>query len=295
MLSFLYEIFNENYLPHGHCFLGDNLLIWIHIISDFIIALSYFSIPIFLVTFIKKRNNFIFHKIIILFAIFILACGSTHLFEIWNIWHGDYYISGILKIITAIASLSSAFILFKNYPTLVKLPNLREFVEINDRLSKEIEARKLAQNEVINLNVQLEKRIEVALEKKKMLVNHFSTLIESMPQLVWTTSADGNPDYVNKRWVDYTGITVEQMQGDNWANILHEEDRIKSINLWKQSILSGDSFDVEYRIKGIDGLYKWFLTRGFPLRDNLGQICKWVGTCTYIQDQKVSPEKLGDF
>src|SRR6266849_6443597 len=99
-MSFLASLLTSpEFMPHGFCYLWDRNLIWLHLISDVVIALAYFSIPITLVYFVSKRRDLPFHWMFLMFGLFILGCGTTHGMEIWTIWHGTYRLAGIIKLI----------------------------------------------------------------------------------------------------------------------------------------------------------------------------------------------------
>src|SRR6266702_578418 len=99
-MEFFKTLFSsDNFMPHGHCYLWQVGVLWLHITSDALIALSYFSIPLTLVYFIRKRRDIPFNWMFLCFAIFIIACGMTHLMEIWVIWHPTYWLSGTVKAI----------------------------------------------------------------------------------------------------------------------------------------------------------------------------------------------------
>jgi hypothetical protein len=89
-------------------------LIWLHVISDVLVALAYFTIPITLLWFIRKRRDLPFGWLVSLFGVFIVACGATHLLEVWNPWHTQYWLAGAIKVITALASVSTAIILARS-------------------------------------------------------------------------------------------------------------------------------------------------------------------------------------
>src|SRR5262245_927436 len=120
----------------------------------------------------------------------------------------------------------------------------------------------------------------------------FRMLAESLPQLVWTCRGDGECDYVSPQWVNYTGVPETEQFGYGWLNQLHPEDREQAIADWKRAVKAKDVFDVEYRIRGADGVYRWFKTRALPLHRADGKIVKWFGTSTDIEDQKAIEASL---
>src|SRR5919202_6361132 len=114
---------SEAFIPHGHCYLWKTALVWLHIIADASIAIAYYSIPITLIYFVRKRKDLPFNWIFFLFGGFIVACGTTHLMEIWTLWHPTYWLSGFLKAITAVVSLYTALALVLLVPKALALPS----------------------------------------------------------------------------------------------------------------------------------------------------------------------------
>lgn len=134
-LQRLFDADNE-YMPHGHCYLWYPEILWLHVISDTLIALAYFSIPIALCYFSFKRSDIPFRRIFGLFAAFIILCGLTHSFGIWTIWNPDYGPQGLLKAMTAIVSVITAIALWRMMPLALKLPSPRDLQRANEELQK---------------------------------------------------------------------------------------------------------------------------------------------------------------
>ncbi|MFH0953735.1 MAG: PAS domain-containing protein [Verrucomicrobiota bacterium] len=120
----------------------------------------------------------------------------------------------------------------------------------------------------------------------------FRQLAESLPQLVWTCRGDGPCDYLSPQWVEYTGIPEAEQLGFGWLNQLHPDDRERTIAAWNVAVESNKPFDVEFRIRRKDGIYRWFKTRAVAVRDGEGRIVKWFGTNTDIDDQRRAAEEL---
>jgi PAS domain S-box-containing protein len=117
--------------------------------------------------------------------------------------------------------------------------------------------------------------------------HRYRFLADTMPQIVWTARPDGNLDYYNKRWFDYTGLTIEQTKDWGWKLVLHPDDLQNCVERWTASFTTACDYEVEYRFKrASDGAYRWHIGRAFPLRNQDGEIIQWVGTCTDIDDQK---------
>jgi PAS domain S-box-containing protein len=111
-------------------------------------------------------------------------------------------------------------------------------------------------------------------------------LADAMPQIVYTCRPDGIVDYGNQRWFQEVGIPVEQSVGDKWMEALHPDDRERVRQQLKRQIRTGEPFETEYRLCRKDGEYRWYLSRGIPIRDGQGRILKWIGTATDIHDRK---------
>lgn len=119
----------------------------------------------------------------------------------------------------------------------------------------------------------------------------FRFLAETIPQLVWTTDAEGWHDYFNQRWYDYTGMNLEETQGWGWSHLLHPDDRERTIEVWNNCLKTGTSYEIEYRFKDKNGYYRWFIGAALPLKDENGEIIRWFGTCTDIHYQKIMESK----
>jgi len=132
----------SDFMPHGYCYLWNPGLVWLHVISDALIALAYFTIPVVLILLIRKRRDLPFSWMFVLFGVFIVACGTTHVMEVWNLWHADYWFSGVIKATTAAASVGTAISLVRLMPEAVLLPRTSEWIKANARLENEIRDRR---------------------------------------------------------------------------------------------------------------------------------------------------------
>lgn len=142
----------SRFMPHGHCYLWRPQILWLHVFSDSLIALSYFTIPIALVYFVRQRADLRYHWIFLLFAAFIFSCGATHVFGIWTIWNPDYGAEGMLKLMTGIVSASTAVALWFLIPRALAIPSRTE-------LEHEVERRTEAERKVLEINAELEDRV----------------------------------------------------------------------------------------------------------------------------------------
>ncbi|MEA5448774.1 PAS domain S-box protein [Leptolyngbya sp. CCNP1308] len=137
----------------------------------------------------------------------------------------------------------------------------------------------------INSDVTEQKEVEAALRKSEL---HFRTLANSMPQMFWTALADGQLEYCNQRWYDYTGLTAAQSFAEGWLTVLHPDDRDRCQTAWAEALHQGLPLSLEARPRRADGQYRWHLVRAFPLRGEGGEVLRWFGSSTDIHDQKTA-------
>ncbi|MEY2525509.1 MAG: hypothetical protein QOE73_280, partial [Verrucomicrobiota bacterium] len=110
--------------------------------------------------------------------------------------------------------------------------------------------------------------------------------IDTIPVLAWCSRPDGSNEFLNQRWLDYTGLTIEEAQGWGWKVAILPDDLPQLLDVWQGLLASGKSGELEARLRRADGVYRWFLFRVEPLRDAQGTIVKWYGTNTDIDDRK---------
>ncbi|MCC2670636.1 MAG: tmoS, partial [Armatimonadetes bacterium] len=214
--------------------------------------------------------------------------------------------------------------LFKPLDAEILKAKVASFVELARKtraLEREVRQREHAEEAVRALNLELERRVNqrtVALrtanrelrseisERKRAedareslllaLVGseeQYRALADAMPQLVWTAVPDGSFDYVNQRWVEYTGLSQDDSEGDGWQAALHPDDLRPTVERWKQSVRTGQVFEIGCRFRrSRDAMHRWHLSRALPQRDADGRICRWLGTCTDIDDQKRIEDSL---
>ncbi len=136
----------------------------------------------------------------------------------------------------------------------------------------------------VTLDVTERKLAEQALRESE---ERFRQLANSMPQIVWTSRPDGYLDYYNERWYEFTGFDRSLGGDQSWAPLLHPDDRQLCYDLWYSSVGSGKPYQIEYRFwDRREKRWRWFMGRALPVRDEAGQIVKWFGTCTDIDEQK---------
>jgi two-component system cell cycle sensor histidine kinase/response regulator CckA len=159
MMEFLKDLFTSDFMGHGYCYLWKPEIVWLHVVSDVLITLAYYSIPVTLVYFVCKRRDLPFNWMFLMFGAFILGCGTTHVMEVWTIWHGTYRLTGIIKLITAGLSVGTAIALVPLIPQALALPSPARLEAANRELEQEACNRQRAEEEIKKINEGLERRV----------------------------------------------------------------------------------------------------------------------------------------
>lgn len=314
MLAFLKNLLIEGgFIPHGHCYLWKPGLVWLHVLSDSLIALAYYSIPFMLVSFVRARRDIPFDWIFLMFSAFIVACGTTHLLEVWTLWHPTYWLSGGVKIFTALISLVTALRLIELMPKALALPSPAQMEAANLALRNEINERQQVEEllrstlgsleikvqertaELTKINESLEAEIaersqaELGLRRSEQ---RYRSLVTATAQVVWTANDQGEVVDDLPAWQVLTGQTQEQLKGWGWLEAIHPDDRERTRELWTAALETKSLYETDLRVRLTDGSYRDFLDRAVPVLEADDRIREWVGTRTDITDRKQAFEEL---
>lgn len=247
----------EFFIPHGHCYLWKPELVGLHIISDALTALAYYSMPLVLTYFVVKRRDIPFNWIFLLFGAFIVSCGTTHMIEIWTLWHPDYWLSGLVKAFTALISLHTANQLVPLLPLALATPSAAQF----EAVKTEIQERQRAETEL------LREKTHLALAQKVARTGSWEFDFAT-EQLAWS-------DEIFRIY----GLLPEQPipTFSEHRQTIHPEDRTVWDTTMNQ-LIQGQPCQLEYRIVRPDGSIRHILSQGEPIYKADGQVEKLLGT-----------------
>ncbi len=271
MLETVLALLQQNdFMPHGQCFLWQKDILWLHVISDGIITLSYYSIPFVLIYFVYKRQDIQYRRIFILFGLFIFLCGTTHLLGLLTVWHPIYWFSGYIKAITAFVSLLTAISIWPLLPKALVIPSPTQLLASNKKLERLIADHKKIESQL----------------------NKLSLAIEYSSGMILITNAKGVIEYCNPFFYQFTGYTEAEVIGKK-PNILKSDLTDPKIykDLWTK-IKSGKPWHGEFldRKKNED-LY-WCLQTISPIKDEHGIITNFVSIAHDISDRKHADETI---
>jgi signal transduction histidine kinase len=181
MLEFLTHLLAiDSFMPHGMCFQWDPAVLWLHVVSDSLIAAAYYAIPVLLFYFSRRRRDISFNWIFVAFGGFILACGTTHLLAAVTVWHPIYRLDGMVKAVTALSSAATFLMLIPLMPTLISLPSPSQLRLVNATLALEIEERRAAEAEVRRINEELEQRVASRTADHKQAADSLQQALEDL-------------------------------------------------------------------------------------------------------------------
>lgn len=172
---------------------------------------------------------------------------------------------------------------------------VRVFAELHrknqqlERLNSELEQRVVERTQELELKAVALEQLNTDLEQKNQ---ELDAIVQTAPDIIFSRRSDGQRDYVSSRFYDYTGAPAGTAVGLGWLEYLHADDRERSLNHWLRCVQSGEMYESEYRVRGADGLYRWFRARAVPLRNPQGEILKWYGSCSDIHDSKLLEQSI---
>ena len=278
MVEFWQRFFGSDpFIPHGHCYLWKPDLVTLHIASDSLIALAYYSIPIAIVYFVHKRRDLPYPWIFLLFGVFIVSCGTTHLMEIWTLWHPIYWIAGWLKAFTAFVSVLTVALLVPLIPKMLALASPVQLEAANRKLEAEISDRR---------------RVEENLRKSQQMLQ---LVMNNIPQYIFWK--DRNSVYLgcNVAFAGMAGLkTPEESVGKTDYELPWAKEQTEFFRSCDARVMDTDT--PEYHIIEsallADGKQARFETNKVPLHDSEGNVVGILGTIEDITERLRSQEEL---
>lgn len=268
MLEWLQEwMLPDRYMPHGYCYLWESGLVSLHVLSDAFIALAYYSIPITLIYFVRKRSDLPFHQIFLMFGTFIIACGTTHLMAVLTLWFSAYWVAGALKALTAVVSVFTAIELVSVVPLALALPSPTQLAIAKQELEAEIAERT---------------KVEDALRQSEA---RYRAIVEDQTEFICRFRADSTIVFVNNAYCRFFNVRKEEVIGNSYEPTVYESDRTR-VNQVIESISSERSVvQIENRVV-VDGEIRWtqWVSRGFF--DEQGQLLELQAVGRDITEQK---------
>lgn len=283
----------ESFAPHGNCYLWQTNLIGLHAISDGLIALAYFAIPTSIVYLFGQRNDLPFKNIFVLFAVFIISCGVTHLMEVVTLWYPFYWVSGTLKAFTALISLYTVVEIILYWPTILAWPSPAQLEAVNEQLKEEIAERKDAEEKVKKLNQQLEKRVEERTAELAQSKRFVQSIVDINPNALYIYNLQKECfTYVSrsiKSLLGYFPETITQSQQHPIERMVYQEDREKLYSYYQDCshLQQGETLAIEYRVQDARKQWRWLCSRSTVFsRTETGIAKEILGTAADVTARK---------
>lgn len=305
--SIRFSFFNSSFVPHGHCYLWNSSLLWLHAISDGVIAIAYYVIAFALFYFVRQRQDVAFKRLIWLFAAFIVACGTTHILAIWTIWIPLYWLFGVVKAVTAVISFYTALELLPRIPQALVAPSAARLETLNRSLTEEVIERKKAEATIQKFNEELEQQVanrtselekakefnetlfqqeqaartelETALKNFQDTAERLNIALSAAQMGSWDWDIEQQQQY----WSPQTKIILgfrpdfEEVSYAAWAERVHSEDLPRVTAAIAHAQANKTVFAEEYRVWHPDNSLHWVLVRGRVIFTKGGQPRRMIG------------------
>jgi PAS domain S-box-containing protein len=290
---------HASFMPHGMCYLWQPDILLLHVISDSFIALAYLTIPFTLLYFVRQRKDLQFNWMFVCFAIFIVACGATHVMEIITVWNPVYWASGTVKAITALASVPTAFLLVKLIPDALRIPSpaiLRREIEVRERadaevrkINEQLEARvteRTAQLESANRELRKEAQLRQKVEETENSSRQFiADIASSAAAIIYAKDPDGRYLFTSRRFDLLLGLKRGEILGSTDEVLFPGQTAAALREIDRRALAAESAITQDEVIPLADGLHT-YLTVKAPLRDAAGKAYATFGISVDITERR---------
>jgi PAS domain-containing protein len=290
MGSIFDKLFDQSMMPHGHCYLWNEDLVHLHVISDLVIALSYYSIPIALITLIQKRQDLHFNYLFQLFALFIFACGTTHLISIYNVWNGAYWFAGTAKALTAVVSVLTAILVWPMIPKALAIPSTDQLKNLNGELQNEVATNRELRDSLERMVYSRTEELENARMEVEKQARRYRTLSRSLSDIFFVADRDGKFLEPQLGWERLTGQVWSAESGYDIPAAIAESDREIFRDAWKNNKSVRKTIKLELKLHSKQHeAYRQCVMTISPIMNDSDALVEWIAAIKDIQDE--SPQK----
>lgn len=285
---------SNSLLPNGYCYRWQPELIGLHLASDWLLALAYYSLPLLMLYFLRRRHDLPFSWVLWLFSAFLVACGTSYLLDAWTIWYPGYWLLGSVKAITALISIYTVIVLVPLLPQALTIPSPAQLEAANQQLEAEIRDRRTAEAQILQLNAELEQRVSQRTTELQESEEHFRLLVDGVKDYA-LLMLDPNGHIVswNSGAQRILGYSAEEIIGQNCECFYLPEDiqQGKPKQNLQIALAEGRLEQESWRVRK-DGSRFWANVVTTPLTDETGQLRGFSKVTRDATQRKITQDKL---
>jgi PAS domain S-box-containing protein len=275
----------SNYMEHGFCFSWEPGLVWLHVASDIVTGIAYYSIPLAMFYFAFKRRDLLFLQMYLLFATFILACGTTHFLAAYTVYVPAYWQEGYVKAFTALISAVSAILFIPLIPKAIAMPSLAKALAENQQLNIQL-------NDKIHELQETSKTLELAHSELQLSEARFRATFEQAAAGVAIISTDGSYLAVNSKFCSILGFTTEELLSMKFQDVTYQEDLPGNMELYQKALAGQiNNYTIEHRYICRNGQTVWVNKSVALVRDSASMPTYFIAVIEDISARKLIEEE----